>query len=611
VSPREIITEATVPAPVGQVTNWLALLVVPAGTWWVLHAHLPLRWLAVLLVPLAVALWGRTPRAFVLWAVRPVVLVFIPRMWEQLRPGERVGVAGWALVVDGAVGLRVWAQGPVSVARAVAPAVVLAGWAGAGMVAWSAGRGGGEPVRSWAVQAGVLLVPVGAVGAAAALMRPALGGVVAGGLEAAILWRLILRVRVHERNALVKAPAVLSEAEEVAQQWEEARDRAGLRHHIDPERVAGLLDKPATNGVGGWVLRVDLRDAQLLPEDLPEAAVTIRRVMRFDHVHTRRVDTNVADLHLYRGVPLAEPVPWSWLAAHPADPESVTIGPTLTAQAATISRRLSMGWFGFTNCGKTSAQLAVVHSLTAVQRVPVHLLVLDNREQGGRGGSELDVLRGLPGVTYRNRTLDAWELVQRALDIMGERQASKGRIGNLVADDETPHVRLIVTEMLPVLRSRPPVGVKDWPDYTRGLLNAKPNVAEWRALLAEQIAEIVRSGRDVEVTLDFGAQAGQIEEIPGVLRRILPQRGLGRVGNQSDIAPVLGDASGVAAHKIPKWQSGAQYLLDEDGNPLFARAAYIPPADLEAAVVTPLREWGRRLLYVVDGSTHITQTGGS
>ena len=482
--------------------------------------------------------------------------------------------------------------------------VWVAGGAAVVVVAWAArrGRSGGGGAGRWLGG----LVALAAAGGLVVLWftHPLLLAAPAALVAAPILWRLTRRYRVRERTGDVKPSWPPGSPEEVAERWEEFRRRARLHHPDGDDTAARLLDDPAPNGLGGVRLRVDLLDAQLLPEDLAGAAEQARRVLRFDAVYVRRLGTDEAELHLYRGTPLGERIGWEWLDAYPArEPARVTIGATATAQPATIHRRRSIGWFGLTDTGKTGGQLAIVHSLTAVHRLPVHLLVLDNREVDNRGGSELRVLSGLPGVTYRSRTQDAWELVQRALDIMGERQAGKGLIGDLDPDDERPHVRLLVTEMLDVLQSRPPSTVQDWAGYTRGLFDKRPPVTEWRAAIAENLAKIVRTGRDVEVVLDCCAQAGQVDQIPGVLRRMIPQRVLFRVGNASDIAPVLGDAAGVDAHQIPEWQQGGCYLLGRDGQPLFARTAHIAPADLEAAVVAPLRTWGRRLLYVVDSAT--------
>lgn len=492
----------------------------------------------------------------------------------------------------------VYAKGNLTVGVVVASSA-----AGLVIVASVAVRGRRSPAgrRSRTQPVSALIVSVGLAGLY--LTRPALLWLLLGLAALPILGGLIRRYRVHERNEVVKPPPPAGSPEEVGERWAEFRRRAGLGHPDDADVAAELVRDPAPNGVGGIVLRVDLRDAQLLPEDLTRAAEKARRVLRFDVAFVRRIDTDTTDLHLYRGTPLGERTGWEWLAAHPAaQPERVTIGPTVTAEPATIHRRRSVGWFGLTDTGKTGGQLATVHSLTAVQRLPVHLLVLDNREVDNRGGSELRVLSGLPGVTYRNKTQDAWELILRGLDIMGERQAGKGRIGDLSPDDEHPHVRLMITELLDVLQSRPPSTVQDWAGYTRGLFDRRPPVNEWRGMLAENLAKIVRTGRDVEVVLDFCAQAGQIDQIPGVLRRMLPTRVLFRVGNASDIAPVLGDAAGVDAHQIPEWQQGACYVLAEDGRPVFARTAHVAPDDLEAAVVAPLRTYGRRLLYVVDSA---------
>lgn len=512
------------------------------------------------------------------------------------------GVGGCLLTAT-AIGAGVagsgYAQGDLTVG--IVAAMVAAG---AVVTVWAARRG-----RSGGGTAGRLfggLAVLAVVGGLVVLWytHPLLLAVPAISLVAPILWGLTRRYRVRERTGDVKPSWPPGSPEEVAERWAEFRRRARLHHPDGDDLAARLLDDPAPNGLGGVRLRVDLLDAQLLPEDLAEAAESARRVLRFDAVYVRQLGTDIAELHLYRGTPLGERIGWEWLDANPADePARVTVAATVTAQPGTIHRRRSIGWFGLTDTGKTGGQLAVVHSLTAVHRLPVHLLVLDNREVDNRGGSELRVLSGLPGVTYRSRTQDAWELVQRALDIMGERQAEKGRIGDLDPDDEHPHVRLLVTEMLDVLQSRPPASVQDWAGYTRGLFDQRPPVNEWRAAIAENLAKIVRTGRDVEVVLDFCAQAGQVDQIPGVLRRMIPQRVLFRVGNQSDIAPVLGDAAGVEAHQIPEWQQGGCYLLSRNGRPVFARTAHVGPADLEEAVVAPLRTWGRRLLYVVDSAT--------
>lgn len=481
------------------------------------------------------------------------------------------------------------------VVAATAAGLVIAGWASRRRRDHGRSRSGGV----------VLVGTLAGVAALTALWvtHPALLVALLGLTALAILWVLIRRYRVHERSEAVKPDPPAGSPEEVTARWEEFRRRARLRHPDDAGIAAALVGDPAPNGLGGMVARVDLRAAQLLPEDLTAAVERARRVLRFDAAFVRRVDTDTADLHLYRGTPLGDRISWEWLAGHrAAQPDRITVGATVVGEPATIHRRRSVGWFGLTDTGKTGGQLAAVHSLTAVHRIPVHLLVLDNREVDNRGGSELRVLSGLPGVTYRNRTQDAWELVLRALDIMGERQAGKGLIGDVIPDDDCPHVRLVITELLDVLQSRPPSTVEDWAGYTRGLFDKRPTVEGWRGMLAEHLAKIVRTGRDVEVVLDFCAQAGQVDQIPTVLRRMIPTRVLFRVGNASDIAPVLGDAAGVEAHQIPEWQQGACYLLGPDGQPVFARTAHIGPDEVEPAVVAPLRTWGRRLLYVVDSS---------
>jgi hypothetical protein len=518
---------------------------------------------------------------------------------DERTGGSRLGgcLLCFAAVATGAVG---YAYAP---GLGVAGAGTLTGAVALGVAVWAARRREGRSVLSGGSRVAVLLLTPLGVMTWLWFTRPALFWLLLGSTGLAILWRLIRRYRVHERNEAVKPAPAVPAPDEGQGQWEEFRRRARLHHPDDAEQVAELTDPPAPNGVGGMVLRVDLRAAQLLPEDLVRVEQQARRTLRVDHAFTRQVDTDTAELHVYRGTPLGERIGYQWLAANPArDPERVTVAATVTAQPGTLRRRQSVGWFGQTESGKTSGQLALVHSITHVQHIPTHLLVLDNRELDNKGGSELHMLSGLPGVTYRNRSADAWELICRARDIMGDRQRDKGRMGNVQADDEWPHVRLLITEMLGVVQSRPPVDVQDWAVYTRGQFESRPSRDDWRAMLAQGLADIVRAGRDVEVVLDFGAQAGQIEMIPGVLRRMLPQRVLFRVPNHSDIAPVIGDAAGVDAHLIPEWQRGASYLLGEDGRAVFARAAHIADDEFEEAVVAPMRRWGRRLFYVVDGA---------
>ncbi len=276
------------------------------------------------------------------------------------------------------------------------------------------------------------------------------------------------------------------------------------------------------------------------------------------------------------------------------------MGATATAQPAVLRWRLSVGWFGATAAGKTTGQLALLHSITAVRHIPTHLLVLDNRTEEDGRGSELSALAGLPGVVYRDRSVDAWELVCRALDIMSCRHAGKG-LGEVQPAGEYPLVRLMVTELQDVVDSRPPRDVQDWTSYSRGRFDSRPSDKDWRDMLASGLGEIVRKGRDVAVVLDAAAQAAQIDVIPAVLRRVLPQAVLFRVMHDSDIKPALGDSADVDAHLIPEWQQGAGYLRGENGRSVFFRAAHIGPEHLAEAVVEPVREWGRRVLYVVDG----------
>jgi len=388
--------------------------------------------------------------------------------------------------------------------------------------------------------------------------------------------------------------------DEVGERWSELVRRARLHHPDDAGLAAELAGAPVPNGVGGEVARVGLAAGQLLPEDLREAAGRVRRVLRVDAVFVRQVDTDTVDLHMYRGRPLAEPVGWRWLAGHqPVSGEWVAVGATVTAQPAALRWRHSVLWAGLTGSGKTTGQLALLHSVTAVRRIPVHLLVLDNRGED-EGGSELAWLEGVRGVVYRNRTSDAWELVCRALDIMAGRQAAKGGLGELQPSDDSPLVRLLVTELPDVLSSRPPAGVADWAGYSRGWFDKRPSAEDWRAMLVEHLARIARKGRDVCVCADLGAQVAQVEVIPTKLRATIGQRVLFRVMNHSDIAPALGDASGAPAHEIPDWQAGAGFLR-VDGSPVFFRAAHVPPEELDEAVVWPLQAYGRRVLYAVGG----------
>ena len=428
--------------------------------------------------------------------------------------------------------------------------------------------------------------------------RPVLGAGLLVLVAALILWRLH-RLRRPEPTDDVKTPPAAGSPEEVGERWPEFARRAGLRHPGDAGLTAELTTDPAPNGVGGVVVRVNLRDAELLPEDLREAGEKIRRVLRYDHSFVRPVNTDAADVHLYRGRPLAERIPYQWLGEHPSSsPERATVGATVTAEPASARWRHSILWGGLTASGKTSAQLALLHSVTAVLQIPVHLLVLDNRG-GEQGGSELRALDGLSGVVYRNRTADAWTLVCRAVDIMAARHAAKGSMDELQPDDRTPLVRLLITELVDVLESRPPAEVADWAAYSRGRFDKRPRVEDWRAMLVEGLSEIVRKGRDVCVCLDAGAQAGQVDIIPGRLRYMIGQRGLFRVYNPSDAAPVLGDTAGVEAHLIPESQPGAGYIRGQDGRAVFFRSAHIAPAEFGEAIVQPLREWGRGLLHIV------------
>jgi len=447
-------------------------------------------------------------------------------------------------------------------------------------------------------------VVAGLVGVAAAAVAvrlwPVLGGLGVGLAGLLILWGLVRRVRGHERTEAVKPPPAYGSPEEVGERWQDYVHRARLHDYSDEEQAARLIRDPAPNGVGGIVARVDLRQAGLLPEDLDRTVDMARRVLRIDRVFTRRVDTDTVDLHLYRGTPLADPIRYQWLAGNAAAGERATVGATATAQPAVLRWRLSVGWFGATAAGKTTGQLALLHSITAVRHIPTHLLVLDNRTEEDGRGSELAVLAGLPGVVYRDRSVDAWELVCRALDIMSCRHAGKG-LGEVQPSGEYPLVRLMVTELQDVVDSRPPRDVQDWTSYSRGRFDSRPSDKDWRDMLASGLGEIVRKGRDVAVVLDAAAQAAQIDVIPAVLRRVLPQAVLFRVMHDSDIKPALGDGADVEAHLIPEWQQGAGYLRGENGRSVFFRAAHIGPEHLAEAVVEPVREWGRRVLYVVDG----------
>jgi hypothetical protein len=503
--------------------------------------------------------------------------------------GCAVVAGGAALSLSPRLGWAVWGG------MAILGASIAAGRAAARR---RAGRAGDETVHPRRGRRVVGWLVGGAAVAGLVAAKPVLVvGVLA--VVAAFIFRALHRLRRPERTDDVNPPPTPRPEDEVGERWDEFTRRAGLRHKVDRDLTAQLIRNPAPNGVGGTVVRVGLREAELLPEDLKEVAEQWRRILRYDHVFVRPLNTDAADVHLYRGRPLAQRVPYQWLADHqPADRERVAVGATVTAEPATVRWRHSILWGGLTSSGKTSVQLALVHAVTAVHHIPVHLLVLDNRG-GEQGGSELRPLDGLPGVVYRNRTVDAWTLVCRALDIMAARQAAKGSMAELVPDDRTPLVRLWITELVDVLDSRPPTDVADWERYSRGRFDRRPKVEDWRAMLVEGLAEVVRKGRDVAVCLDAAAQAGQVSVIPGQLRYMIGQRGLFRVANASDAAPILGDAAGVDAHVIPDWQAGAGYLRGPDGRSLFFRAAHVADHEFEQAVVEPLREWGRGLLHVV------------
>lgn len=417
----------------------------------------------------------------------------------------------------------------------------------------------------------------------------------------------------------VKRGALKELAERVDGRWEEAARWANLHHPHNPELIAPATGPAVPNGLGGVVLLVDPDPARRSVMDVGAVGALgkMQRVFQADSVHVRRSGRFV-EVHVYDGQPLADATPAEWLDAHPVVGERVPIGPTATASAAVMPLRLSAMHTGLADGGKTNTQLAFEVSL-ALSAMPSALIVLDNKSAPGGRGSEL--LPVQPGALfYRNRTDQAWECLQAALGILGERLEGVGGREYLPIDWRNPVVTLLLAEGLDVMRSRPPELPIDvlpggskaaavqraWTRYTGGQLADRPTTDVWRGFLVDRVGEIVRLGRLVNVRVSWAGQLGQVSVIPTALRSAFPVRWAGRLPQSSDVEPALGVPHQQApAHRIPRWQKGAGYVASGDAVPEFHRPVVVDDDTTSALLVPHLQRYlpDRPRLRVVGGTT--------
>jgi hypothetical protein len=400
-------------------------------------------------------------------------------------------------------------------------------------------------------------------------------------------------------------PAV-SEAPPERDWWTSAVAHTGLTVPAGP--TAGeplkLVGEERANGVGGQVLTVAVPPG-LTPEDVAAAGPQLQAWLHVPWLYARRVSPEVmhlTELHCYRAQPLADPIPWQRLAEHARGGVGrIPLALDVFGDALHLDARKCWWVIGETDGGKTATQLAFIAGLAA-SGIPLQLHLADNRSDGDAelrhlADASAGYARTASEVWWQMHLLELESAARRASDL-----AADNRIYQPTA--EWPLVHLVITELISLLRSRPPAEPLhgDWDHYTGGRFTAQPKVGEWREMIADSLGTQARESRSVGVSWSGGAQAGQMDQDGfSRFRRFIPkgQRIVMRVPSSDDVDPALGRgalAAGAKADDLPLDIPGLLYALPDGRTPHLARAAWVPPAEIKDVARELLRvQQGHRL----------------
>lgn len=366
----------------------------------------------------------------------------------------------------------------------------------------------------------------------------------------------------------------------------ETGERTGLEYGYVLGRVE-LAGRPRWAGVGGAVLTLDLMPGRKLPEDVTAAVPVLRAHLRAAVAVVEEVDGGVdtVRLHAYRRHPLREPVDWRTLRPVDSGPDSglAPFGRSAFAgRQSTFRWRLSTLVVSAPEQGKSTDFRAMWTGLV-VQRVPHRVWLLDNKAD----------YRGLRGAAHRVATgpLDGLAMLREfvaGLDGRYERSPAFDTGYEHTPTLAEPLDVLVVGELLDFLAFKV-TGPQARAAGERG------TVTDLRAEAVELVGYVGRRMRGASGACWAAAQgankSGSTEKIMEAVRDWFPQRIIHRLTDASLIAPAFGrPAEQAPAHEIPPSLRGVGYVLDDDtGLPVMFRAAWVPPGDLDAAIIEPYR----------------------
>ena len=381
--------------------------------------------------------------------------------------------------------------------------------------------------------------------------------------------------RPRERTHPVKLSADEEWRQRVEDGWPDTAAKAGLASPDDPAEVPELAGPVEVLAPGALHYRLQLAAALQTPEDVTSRIPALVRRQRAGHIVVRPVDPHTpddVDVWLWRGRhPLDVPVTWRDLAPLPGGPgEWVPVGRKATGGQLALRWRMSTGYFGAPETGKTTTQRAFLKGCQ-VQGLPLAggLHIVDPN-------GDLAPFRHMLGDRYAVSPRDGRAVVGRFAELVAERY-SRLELGETVTPAPgTPALLLVVGEWSPMRTARAGFG--------------KDDVAG----VAADLRYVAGNGRRAAAAAHLADQLTQKDEL-GPLRDLLPQRWLQWVPEAAMVDPALGSGAldrGARAHELPASLKGAGYVLDVETRwPVMGRPAHIDPAEVAEVFGLEVEAW--------------------
>lgn len=466
----------------------------------------------------------------------------IPDAWPRAMHAARlvaVGGGGLGVAVAAVWSVRTWraASRPVRIAVLVLVLVAVVG------VAWTVGG-------LW----GRVTVCVLAAAALAVVLAP--------------------RLRREEPTQCDDDGQVMPWSTRVELDWTRIARAAGLIGPGEAGPVAPLLEPVTEPAPGALELLVGLDEVRLLPVDVRRAEPALLRNLRAAHLRVRaEQEVDAARVRAYRRHPMDLPVSWRDLRPL-ADPTGEWVPVGLDEWGGQAAARWRQAWLitGAQDSGKTALVRAAIAGM-CVQRIPVRWWIWDNRAD----------FRQLRPVAHRYASGRKDGLV-----MLRELDAALDEVITSSPDLDTGF------ERTPTLSAPADVLV------VGELLTALSGPAEVDKLLRRRAVD----GRAMAHGFWATVQVSTKEDV-GPIRDLFPHKACCRVESESLVDPALGSGAlerGGEPHRIPAALRGVTVLINPmTKDPTYARSAWVPAADVDAAIVAPYRALMGRRLTVIDG----------